>query len=108
MNLLQEMFAGKLADLGFGGAIGVAAGYAAKKATRLTLLMLGALFIIVQLLAYVDLIQIRWDVVESFFRDIWFDAEGSDLGERAWMMLTSNLPFGGAFVAGFLVGFRMG
>lgn len=108
MDLLREMFEGKLTDLGFGGAVGFAAGYAAKKATKLTLLALGGLFIVVQLLAYADLIAIRWDVIETFFRNIWFDAEGADLGERAWLVLSSNLPFGGAFVVGFLGGFRFG
>ena len=39
---------------------------------------------------------------------VWSDPQGVTLADRAWEMLSANLPFGGAFAAGFALGFKLG
>ena len=39
---------------------------------------------------------------------VWKDGQGVTLADRAWEVISANLPFGGGFVAGFALGFKMG
>ena len=39
---------------------------------------------------------------------VWMDAQGVTLAERAWQVISANLPFGSGFVAGFALGFKLG
>ena len=103
-----QLFASIGAPLTFGGVAGVIVGYTAKKLTKLLALALGLLFIIVQVLAYKGLITINWGTVQTSAKDVWTDARGVTLADQAWEVLTANLPFGGGFVAGFFVGFKLG
>jgi uncharacterized membrane protein (Fun14 family) len=96
------------AQLGFGGMAGAVVGYAAKKIAKLTAILLGLLFILLQVLAYNGYISINWGAVQDSAHEVWADPSGVTLADRAWAMLTANLPFGGAFVAGFLLGFKLG
>lgn len=97
-----------LGQLGFGGMAGLVVGYAAKKIAKLAALLLGLLFILVQLLAHYGYISINWGAVESSATQVWSDPSGVTLADRAWAMLTDNLPFGSAFVAGFALGLKLG
>jgi len=108
MNPLQDILSGPVGDLGFGGIVGAVAGYAAKKASKIVALALGAVFLLIQGLAYFGLIDIHWGVVENLFNDLWVGVEGTSLTTRAWKVITSNLPFGGGFALGFAAGFKMG
>ena len=95
-------------SLGFGGAAGLAVGYTAKKMTKLVALALGVAFILVQALSYSGLITVNWGAVQDTAQGVWSDGQGGTMADRAWAILTANLPFGGAFVAGFALGFRLG
>ena len=95
-------------SLGFGGVAGVVVGYAAKKMTKLVALALGVTFILVQALSYAGLITVNWGAVQDTAHGVWADGQGVTVADRAWAILTANLPFGGAFVAGFALGFRLG
>lgn len=70
--------------------------------------MLGALFITVQLLAYFGFLTINWALVQETAATAWRTPEGATLTERAWAILTANLPFAGGFAAGFALGFKLG
>jgi len=99
---------GPLSGLGFGGLVGATVGYASKKVTKLAALLLGLCFIVVQVMVFMGWIDVDWSAVQSTAESAWTNAQGHTLGERAWQILTANLPFGGGFVAGFLIGFKIG
>jgi uncharacterized membrane protein (Fun14 family) len=108
VNELPELLSGPWATLGFGGVAGAAVGYTAKKVTKLAALVLGAVFILVQLLVYLGFVEVHWNTVQSAAETVWRDGHGVTLAERAWTVLVANLPFGGGFVAGFALGFKLG
>jgi uncharacterized membrane protein (Fun14 family) len=95
-------------DLGFGGVAGAVVGYTAKKVTKLVALALGLVFIVIQTLVYLDVISVNWTAVQNGAEHVWSDAHGVTLADRAWTILSANLPFGAAFAAGFALGFKVG
>lgn len=97
-----------LAQLGFGGMAGLVVGYTAKKIAKMTAILLGVLFLLVQVLAYNGLITVNWGAVEKTASGVWTDPNGVTFADRAWAMISANLPFGGAFATGFLLGFKLG
>ncbi|MCX8072334.1 MAG: FUN14 domain-containing protein [Candidatus Binatia bacterium] len=104
-RLLAELPAGQL---GFGGLAGLVAGYAAKKVAKLIALLLGVLFFTLQILAYQGWITIHWQEVQRTADEVWREAQHQGWLEQAWGIVTGNLPFGSAFAAGFVLGFRLG
>lgn len=101
-NLLSSL----LPDLSFGGLLGFAAGYAIKKVGMVALFVVGAVFILLQLLAYQGLLTVNWFKVQALAEPA-LRHGGEQLGSWALRILQTNLPFGGAFVAGLLIGLRM-
>ena len=108
MNPPADLFSGALGELGFGGAAGLVVGYAAKKLTKLVAIGLGLLFITVQVLAHQGWITVNWTAVQSTAEGVWTDPAGQTLAHRLWDIITANLPFGGGFVTGFALGFKLG
>ncbi len=104
----KDLFGDWAAPLTFGGVAGVVVGYAAKKMTKLAALLLGLLFILLQVLAYEGFITINWAAVQHGAETVWRDPHGMTLADHLWEIVTANLPFGGGFVAGFAVGFKLG
>ena len=105
---LSNLFGAPLPSLGFGGAAGLVVGYAAKKVTKVVAVVLGLLFILLQLLVYNEWITVNWGSVEHTAQQVWTDPHGVTLADRLWGILTANLPFGGGFVTGFALGFKLG
>jgi len=105
---LSDLFGAPLASLGFGGAAGLVVGYAAKKVTKVVAVVLGLLFILLQVLVYNELITVNWGSVKDTVQHVWTDPHGVTLAERLWGILSANLPFGGGFVTGFALGFKLG
>lgn len=103
-----QLLGAPIATLGFGGVAGLIVGYTAKKVTKLVALVLGLAFILLQLLAYEGLITINWIAVQSTAETVWTNPQGLTLADRAWHVLSANLPFGGGFLAGFILGFKLG
>lgn len=95
-------------DLGFGGVAGAVVGYTAKKVTKLVALALGLVFIVIQALVYLEVLSVNWGAVQAGAEQVWSDAQGVTLADRAWAILSANLPFGAAFAAGFALGFKLG
>lgn len=108
MGELSDLLGGPVGGLGFGGVAGAIVGYTAKKIAKLAAILLGVLFIMVQLLAYYGFITVNWTVVQGTAEEVWKDPQGTTVADRAWDMLVANLPFGGGFVAGFTLGFKLG
>jgi uncharacterized membrane protein (Fun14 family) len=108
MNDLGSVLTGPAAALGFGGVAGAIVGYAAKKAAKVVAIALGGLFILLQFLVYKGFISVDWGAVQSTAEALWSDGGGRTLADHAWEILTANLPFGGGFVGGFALGFKLG
>lgn len=95
-----------LPELSVGALLGFATALAVKAVGRIVLIVVGLLFIALQLLSYFDVITVNWlhlqAVAEPALR------QGSEQG-AAWFqrVLLANLPFAGAFTAGFLLGLRL-
>jgi len=104
----QELLSGPLGTLGVGGLFGAAVGYAAKKLSRVALLVVGLGFLLVQVLAWYGWVEVHWEHVEAAARAQWQSPDGTTLLDRAWRVASANLPFGGAFATGFVLGFRLG
>ena len=108
MDLTQLFGDLPVGSLGFGGFAGLVVGYAAKKIAKLTAILLGVLFILIQVLAYNGFITVNWGAVEHSAQGVWATPEGQTLADRAWQIISANLPFGAAFVTGFALGFKLG
>ena len=105
---LGSWLGGAAGELGFGGVAGAIVGYTAKKITKLAALILGLLFIALQTLVYFKFVSVDWNAVQHTAEHVWTDAQGVTLADRVWAVLSANLPFGGGFVAGFALGFKLG
>ncbi|MBZ9752927.1 FUN14 domain-containing protein [Deinococcus sp. HMF7604] len=94
-----------LPDLSVGALLGFATGVALRHIGRAALIVLGTLVLVLQLLAYFDLISVNWLRVQAL-TEPWL-RQGQEQG-GAWLMrvLTANLPFAGAFTGGLLLGLR--
>ena len=103
-----EAFPLPVGALGFGGVAGLVVGYAAKKLTKLAALFLGAVFVLLQVLAYCGWITIDWGHVEQATQAVWRGPHGATLAGSAWRALAANLPVAGGFAGGFAVGFKFG
>jgi uncharacterized membrane protein (Fun14 family) len=108
MDDLGTLLSGPAGALGFGGVAGAIVGYTAKKLTKLMALALGLLFITIQVLVYLEFVSVNWNTVQDTAGSVWKDAQGVTLADRAWDVISANLPFGGGFIAGFALGFKVG
>jgi uncharacterized membrane protein (Fun14 family) len=105
---LGTLLSGPAGQLGFGGAAGAVVGYTSKKLTKLAALMLGLIFLVIQALVYLKFVSVDWEAVQQTAEHVWKDPHGVTLAQRAWEILSANLPFGGGFMAGFALGFKLG
>ena len=94
-----------LPDLSVGAVLGFATGVAIRAVGRVVLVVVGVLFISLQLLAYFELVSINWLRLQAL-TEPWL-RQGSEQGAQ-WLgrVLTANLPFAGAFAAGLALGLR--
>lgn len=97
-----------LGQISFGALAGFAVGYALKKIGRAAAVVLGLLFIALQVLAYFGFVEVDWLRIRQA-ADPLLARPGL---ERLWNgllgVLTNNLPFAAAFVPGLLLGLRAG
>ena len=108
MGDLTQALIGPAAALGFGGVTGTLVGYTAKKLTKVVAVLLGIVCIFVQFLVWKGFITVNWDVVQTTAENVWQSPNGRTLADRAWEIMTISLPFGGGFVGGFALGFKLG
>ncbi|WP_425146882.1 FUN14 domain-containing protein [Deinococcus sp.] len=94
-----------LPDLSLGAILGFCAGYAIKRLGRMTALLVGLLFLAVQIMAWQGLLTLHWDKVQALTQP-WLHQGGEALGRWGLRILQTNLPFGGGFVAALLLGLR--
>jgi uncharacterized membrane protein (Fun14 family) len=95
-------------QLGFGLVAGFAVGYAMKKVGKVLAVLVGLLFIAVQVLASQGFLTVHWGEVQARV-DPWFETDTLDGAWRSLVgVLTHNLTFAGAFLPGLVVGLRRG
>jgi len=98
-----------LEQLGFGGLAGFAVGLALKKVAKMTAILFGLLFICIQLLAYHHYINVNPEVLKRIGepgpQETSFVAAALNYLKTA---LLHNIPFGGAFTTGLILGLKKG
>ncbi|NJK45320.1 MAG: hypothetical protein HC933_14535 [Pleurocapsa sp. SU_196_0] len=97
-----------LGQISFGALAGFATGFALKKVGRVALVIFGLLFIAVQGLAYLGVVQIDWLRIQSFADPMLKRESLEGFFNSLVRILTNNVPFAGAFIPGFLLGLRFG
>jgi len=97
-----------LQQLSFGAVAGFLAGYALKKVGKFVAIIVGLLFVAVQLLAYFGFVTVNWNEVQGRVDPL---LETNSL-ESAWQsllaVLTYNITFAVAFVPALILGLRRG
>ncbi|GGJ74832.1 hypothetical protein GCM10008939_18950 [Deinococcus aquiradiocola] len=94
-----------LPSLSVGAILGFCAGFAVKRIGRMTVLLVGLLFLALQILAWQGLLTVNWGRVQAL-AEPWVQRGGREFGAWVLGIVQTNLPFGGGFVAAFLVGLR--
>jgi uncharacterized membrane protein (Fun14 family) len=97
-----------IGQLSFGGIAGFATGFAIKKIGRILAVTLGLIFIVVQVLASLGYISVDWTRIQKDVEPMLGQDRIKGLWDGLVAVLTTNLPFAGAFVAGLLIGLRTG
>lgn len=97
-----------LGQLTFGALAGFSVGYALKKVGKLLALLLGVLFVFLQILAHYGFVSIDWLRVQESVDPLL----GAESLREAWRslvgLLTANVPFAAAFIPGMMLGLRRG
>ncbi|WP_424951587.1 FUN14 domain-containing protein [Deinococcus sp.] len=102
---LPELLLSYLPDLSVGAILGFCAGYAIKRLGKMTVLIVGLLFVALQIMAWQGLLTIHWPRIQAL-AEPWLRQGGEQLGNWGLRILQTNLPFRGGFVAALLVGLR--
>jgi uncharacterized membrane protein (Fun14 family) len=92
-------------QLGVGGIGGLAVGYAVKKIAKIVAFIIGLAFLMLQYLAFKDIISINCGALET-----WANQVVSNVGAAEGILTTmiANLPFASSFIVGIGIGLKMG
>ncbi len=91
--------------LGFGGFCGFVTGFALKKIARIFAVILGVIFIVIQFFVFQGWIDVHWENIANSTQ--LFTGEGMTIFlKKLLSMLVNNLPFGGSFIFGLLLGVK--
>src|SRR5690606_26466705 len=95
-------------QVGVGSVAGFIAGYALKKVGKVVAIVLGLLFIAVQLLAWSGFISVNWGVVQERVDPMLTGESLQGTWSSLVALLTYNVPFAAAFVPAFILGLKRG
>lgn len=107
-NRNVELIQPYIGQLTFGGVAGFAVGYAIKTVGRWLAIILGLIFVVVQVLASTGYIAVDWTRIQRDVEPLLQQDQIKGAWDALVRVLTTNLPFGGAFVAGLVLGLRRG
>jgi uncharacterized membrane protein (Fun14 family) len=105
---ILDAIAPYIGQISFGGLAGFATGYAMKKIGKIALFVFGTIFILLQVLAYMGVIEINWLRVQQFAEPALQRPALESTLNGIIGVLTNNVPFAGAFIPGFLLGLKFG
>ncbi len=94
-----------IAQLGVGGVGGLCVGYALKKIAKITAVIIGVGFLVLQYLAYEGIITIDYGALKDWALGLTGQASGL-MGVLTSIL--ANLPFASSFIVGFVLGFKKG
>ena len=100
-----NLFGPLAAQLGFGGMVGFAIGYAVKKILKIILVFIGLYFISLLYFSHVGFIEINYDRIASAFES--FASKLLHGGITIPSFMTANIPFIGSFIVGFGLGLKV-
>ncbi len=103
-----ENFQPYIGQLTFGGVAGFATGFAIKKVGRVVAIVVGILFIIVQLLASAGYISVDWVRIQKDVEPMLGQENIKNVWQGLLALLTHNLPFGASFTVGLALGLKFG
>lgn len=95
----------ELGAVTFGGVAGYTSGYFLKKIFKVILIIMGLVFVLMQLLSHYELIVVNWANVKVIFDSFTNNQENLNSLQG---ILISNLPAGGGFIAGLILGLKKG
>jgi uncharacterized membrane protein (Fun14 family) len=108
MDTVSTIFIPLIAQIGMGAVLGFAVGFTVKKVSKLAALILGSLFIMLQVLAYYGIVIIDWGPIHHWWNQF---VEPKALQGR-WStirtILFANIPASGGAIPGFIMGLKMG
>lgn len=97
-----------LQQISFGALAGFASGYALKKVGKVLAIIVGLLFVALQLLAYYGIVEINWGVVQGHVDPLLEPESLGSMWHNLVQLLTYNITFAAAFVPGLIFGLRRG
>jgi len=97
-----------IGQISFGGIAGFATGYTINKVGKFVAVAFGIIFIVVQVLASMGYLSVDWTRIQRDVEPLFQQEQLKTAWDRLVAVLTTNLPFGGAFVAGLILGLRRG
>lgn len=95
-------------QLGFGGIAGFLVGYALKKVGKVVAIVLGILFVILQVLAYYGFVSINWIEVQKSVDPLLETNTLQAIWQGVLNILTYNFVAAAAFIPGLILGLRRG
>ncbi|MGI6082324.1 MAG: FUN14 domain-containing protein [Limnochordia bacterium] len=95
-------------EVGLGAIFGFAIGFAAKMTMKLVLIVIGVLLLLAVLLEQKGIITVQWDVLEATYGQSINSKAITEALTQFAQRLGRLIPLSGGFVAGFLLGFRVG
>lgn len=104
----MEVIQPYIGQLTFGGLAGFAVGFAIKTVGRWTAIIVGLIFVVVQVLASMGYIEVDWTRIQRDVEPLLQQEQVRTAWDALVGVLTTNLPFSGAFIAGLLLGLRRG
>ncbi len=103
-----EAIAPYFGQLSFGFVAGLGTGLASKKIGRTAMVIFGLLFIALQVLAYLKILEINWLRIEHFIEPGFNKTNTARAMNLIWSVISNNLPFAASFTPGFLLGLKKG
>ena len=108
MDVSSELISFLVGILSFGGMLGFLSGFATKKMVKIITIVLGIIFVILQMLAFSRIISVNWGYIQGLTSS-YFNQNYLEKGMNYFMqVLMINIPFAGSFAAGFWMGVRKG
>jgi len=95
-----------LGQIGLGAIIGYSAGYATQKAVKILLVILGLLFVSIQILAYYGFVDVHWGTIQNAADPILNQSTVARYWDQFMAIMKTNLPFAGSFSGFFFLGLR--
>ena len=95
-------------QIGFGVIAGFVTGYALKKAGKLLAIVLGVIFVVVQLLAWAGFVTVNWGAVQDNVEPLLHNESLQSGWAQLVELLTHNIPFAASFIPGLVYGLKKG